>query len=911
MSRLNYATIIKRSNSINAVKNCNESSNRYSKTYLSNVRESLNEDIRNGSISDKTKSILSLLFNNINLNENEATIYGADIVTIIGDISDISESYGNNCQNTFCSNILPYSLNLSSIEEAAQKYNLYVIKNQAKLYEASDRILNNHKKIFERFNESFIDDNISVRNIDRVCDEICSMVYTYDINPAAKINICIEEICYLLDKNSLSYDKNSLIKKITEYFILTAESIDEKEMGLIEKVLNEGYYLDENDISDVKYLFNKDSVDTSVISGTLKAIVLGQVELSQSVFHDISENYLAIDVENNLSELLEMVYKLFEYNKISMDEMGSIISGIGSGILDAQNNRDVIGAKQYLNNCANKFDNFVSNIKEDKYISETEIDNISKVVSDNNDILREYSNICYSDSNIDIIRRLNDNTINESTEVIPINEFGKFKFTNLVKAAINLATKAKIQRMIDKTYNRVKRRRFINKIKHKLFGESSVSSMYEYIGEDDKVDICVEQYFFDESVENIIQENLEEICKEFNNEIASTYPDIYSYYIMSEGVAELHIKDTHMLYISEESRKEIKSTISDEIESYLEIYAEACNSLEKVIDYKDAISIEDIVNNSKKLYPGEYSDEVFDLATEALVYSGVDVETLEEFYTLCTGTDEGKEEYISNIIEKYDIYSRYSVNLEAFDLFVKICEEGPVVKKVKVGGPVKNNDSAERLSKYNSKVSNKSSNEDKKEDSKEKDKEKNEKSAEKFSSKLNSLKLAMEGLKANFKNMSQKEKEVSKNLDNNVTRLVKSMKDALISDRREAIIKGSVIPSFSKCIKIGIGLAGVGAISMATIGTALPAVILAVGGFALSKNLTRKERILLLDDIETELDVIDKEIAMAESRNQMQKYRKLLKIKKDLQRQYQRIKYNVRVGKDILPGSTVGLKNTN
>ena len=41
----------------------------------------------------------------------------------------------------------------------------------------------------------------------------------------------------------------------------------------------------------------------------------------------------------------------------------------------------------------------------------------------------------------------------------------------------------------------------------------------------------------------------------------------------------------------------------------------------------------------------------------------------------------------------------------------------------------------------------------------------------------------------------------------------------------------------------------------------------------------------------------------------MNKYRALQKYKKDLQRQYQRIKYNVRVGKDILPGSTVGIKS--
>ena len=132
----------------------------------------------------------------------------------------------------------------------------------------------------------------------------------------------------------------------------------------------------------------------------------------------------------------------------------------------------------------------------------------------------------------------------------------------------------------------------------------------------------------------------------------------------------------------------------------------------------------------------------------------------------------------------------------------------------------------------------------------------------------------------------------------------------MISDRREAIIKGSVIPSFSKCIKISIALAAIGVIS----GNPLVPLGIAIAGFATSKKLTQRERVLLLDEIETELEVVEKEISLAESRNQLKKYRTLLKYKKDLQRQYQRIRYNIRVGKDILPNSTAGMKdfsNTN
>ena len=50
------------------------------------------------------------------------------------------------------------------------------------------------------------------------------------------------------------------------------------------------------------------------------------------------------------------------------------------------------------------------------------------------------------------------------------------------------------------------------------------------------------------------------------------------------------------------------------------------------------------------------------------------------------------------------------------------------------------------------------------------------------------------------------------------------------------------------------------------------------------------------------------ELAIADSNNQINKYRELLKYKKNLQRQYQRIKYNIRIGKDILPGSSSGMR---
>ena len=70
--------------------------------------------------------------------------------------------------------------------------------------------------------------------------------------------------------------------------------------------------------------------------------------------------------------------------------------------------------------------------------------------------------------------------------------------------------------------------------------------------------------------------------------------------------------------------------------------------------------------------------------------------------------------------------------------------------------------------------------------------------------------------------------------------------------------------------KLSIPLAILGKINPAA------AVITTIGGLAMSKRLTNKERALLLDDIEVEIEVLDKEISMAESKNQMKKLRALI-----------------------------------
>lgn len=154
----------------------------------------------------------------------------------------------------------------------------------------------------------------------------------------------------------------------------------------------------------------------------------------------------------------------------------------------------------------------------------------------------------------------------------------------------------------------------------------------------------------------------------------------------------------------------------------------------------------------------------------------------------------------------------------------------------------------------------------------------------------NTLKVASMKLRNSFTKMSDKEKSISRNLDVGMNNFKKSIERAFTNDNREAVIKGSVLPSFSKVIKmciINAGLIAIGQPVLAIIGT--------LGYFAVNGKFKAKERQMVIDEIEIEIDMCERYIAIAEQKNDMQALRQLLTTKKELERQRQRIKYKMRV----------------
>ena len=158
------------------------------------------------------------------------------------------------------------------------------------------------------------------------------------------------------------------------------------------------------------------------------------------------------------------------------------------------------------------------------------------------------------------------------------------------------------------------------------------------------------------------------------------------------------------------------------------------------------------------------------------------------------------------------------------------------------------------------------------------------------------LGLAIEAMKKGVQNLSTKEKEISRNIDSSLAYFKRGIEKSLTTNRREAIIKGSIIPSFSKSIKLAIA----GGVAFAI--NPIVGAIGCIGALACSKALTEKERKLLLDEIDIELQVVNREIENTNSDTSSAKYRQLITYKKQLMRESQRIRYRIKVySKDNVP----------
>lgn len=936
-----YGIIFKRSRCLNSSLLESKNTTNIDKRY-NNLKLQIENSV-DGSIDPSVKKSVSQFIESI-CNENANKYYRYPLF-LIEKLNTINQDISDNIVENYTSAVLPYVEDLSYIKETVNRYELSdnqkeKILEAARQYNVADRILKNHDRISKRFNIQSEVTKIKSRGLKNVTESCCEMIDTYNIKPYQKLNLCIEELTYLFDKNAIDYDKKDLVSYVAEYFIINNPIMNSSDVNGYRKALSENACLDEEDLEKVQYIYQDENDfdchgKTSIkkeIDRFLRCSNKDARALEICINNSLDYNYKE-DIITNFDKLM---YLIWDVQKSGICDQKEYFGINTEGFFDSlvrkiEDNISSIWKTEY---CFSKDDilKLINNIEKFNSIIITNVNDsddykcmvtkfkseISKLISK----LVELRDLVYTESNLEAIKFVNSNSFN----CLPLNEFKIFKFNNLVIAAMNLDKFLKDKSKNIYTKGKEKITKFINKSKKILFNESA--NIYSYITEDSKLDICVAQYYFDESKLEEVEKFFDEACKEFNYSlnINGNYTS-KAYYLINPGILEVHLKESTIIKLEEADWKLVDESEKLDLDVYIDEFATINAVIESYDNFCSLYTLESVQNKISNFSRNNSLDiDHYTVAMEALSLLDVSKEDINVFsekfsnYRYNTAVLESvltESEYKRELIQIKEIsdnwikeeYVPINIQWEAYQILCAVLEDAPNIEKPEVKKPkidIKN-----KISSIKNKHNTQNSENNSKEEKDVKDSNSND-NDEEFRNNpfkginINSIKLYLEGLKGKMKNMSQKQKEISKNLDNSFRRFVKAMKDTLVSDRREAIIKGSVIPSFSKCVNLSLGLAGIGFLT-----DPLVPVIIAIGGFAVSKRLTQKERLLLLDEIETELEVVDKEISIAESKNQIKKYRTLLKYKKDLQRQYQRIRYNVRIGKDIMAGSTAGIKDSN
>lgn len=154
---------------------------------------------------------------------------------------------------------------------------------------------------------------------------------------------------------------------------------------------------------------------------------------------------------------------------------------------------------------------------------------------------------------------------------------------------------------------------------------------------------------------------------------------------------------------------------------------------------------------------------------------------------------------------------------------------------------------------------------------------------------LSNIKLAGEALKSKIKNLKGKEKNLCIQLDNTMDKFVNDIESALTTKKREDIIKGKILPSYSRMIKMLLAGGALYAVNPIIAATA------ALGTMAVSKKASMREKQFILDEIDINLKIIEKKINQADIKGDDKALEDLYKTQMKLQRERQRIKYNMKV----------------
>lgn len=705
----------------------------------------------------------------------------------------------------------------------------------------AERIIKNQNMLCKRFNvDKIVKENM--HNSDMIVSELCELIDTYNVPDHYKYNVALENIIYSMVKNGVDVDDTKVVSSITEYFM----------------------YRDMN-ISDEKYKNYQDVLANNYISKSLSKDTLIEAVLhnSPTAYRDLTESLLG-----SSSDLFITEYFLDKALAIHTEA----------------------DAAEYMEEVEAYIKREVLEIK-DEAILYRSIDNIPRY----SDVSRDFINIKKS------------------------NIFDKEKFDKLCT----------LDGIIDDTEAICEKDKYdiFNKESYRTITfEADTSDIEEliakYKADQDKSPSKIKNFFIKLHTKSpeVIIDDLPDVMAFSRAGILLAVATITPVGPIVAGVLgliswliskKINDKEANRLLLSIRSeKKKIQSKIekssnekkTKQLEEYLDCLKKCEDKVESYLDSIEDADHSDPDNDDDDLdFDMDFENAFMNLTQAAIVSESIINTNMNSIKWIPLITKGGK---VNILYEISDLILKSSIPLDEYMAELRKAKETVI---------------SESYTGYDKRIVNTAIDaeiyrlSDIKEDSYRIRNIFEEDIAnqallemsyqviqEKFS--LNTVKLALQNAKAKLKELNTKQKSLWQSVDAQGSGLVKSIEKALTSDRREAIIKGSIIPSFSKCIKGAIALAGTGIIFGPT-----GALIAAIGGLATSKALNARERKLLFDEIDTELKVVEKQIEIAQNDGDMNQYRFLLNYQKKLTREYQRIKYGFKVqGRDIPRASIPG-----
>ncbi|MGL5752620.1 MAG: hypothetical protein ACRCXT_18935, partial [Paraclostridium sp.] len=611
-------------------------------------------------------------------------------------------------------------------------------------------------------------------------------------------------------------------------------------------------YIDTNILIEtvIEYFMYNESTDIQLYITILEKVDIGR-KIKTDNFKKIISNFPSEKIKTN-SDIRKVINRIYSVSKDNiLDETPNILAWIRKGIVYS-----ALAGNLYIGALAIFIDKFiettvqrkdVSNMvkklesekkliekKLDKSISDKSIDKYKKYlkeIEDNLYKLKTYEDSLYSERELD---KRGDNMSFENTTISIDTETYNEKCHNNLVSELN---------KIQKEYDILSKTTFKDLLNEK--------SIIVYSDEDIK--------YFEESLisefvntDNIIEYAIGDILPYNSNDIDQLKVKIESLCIMLNNIADDDIFIYHESLSQDISKIVVSTNISvNDIE-------EGNTNINIKRDMASILALEDVIKS----------------------ISSYDVNNIIEE---CVASDIDIINYITEFSIKHPLVIDNNILTESLsNLKTKVYKEDSSYNKFKIGSIIESNIYELKNISYT-----------------DLNKNRFEILSEMYDinnrlevltelSVGNKLKMSKAMISNNIKKMSDKEKAMSRQMDNALDKFYNNVEKELTNKNREKVIKGSILPSASTIVKTAI-LSSAGFF----ISPAL-SVIGVLGAIAVSKNATHKEKQYILDEINIMLKLVDKKIQLAENNNDMKALEQLLRTQQQLEREKQRIQYNLR-----------------